>query len=512
MSVEQKAGQVMAIGFDGAEVGPELTEMLACYSVGGLVLFARNVESPAQVARLANAAQAVTRQNGLPGLILAIDQEGGRVARLTEDTGFTEFPSAMALGASGSTENAFIAARAIARELRAVGLNTDFAPVLDVNNNTANPVIGARSFGFNPQQVAEYGAAFLSGLQTEGILAFGKHFPGHGDTAQDSHFHLPVVTRDRQRLEAIELAPFRTAIRAGIGAIMSAHIQYPALEPDGLPATLSQRVMTGLIRQEMSFQGLLATDSLEMGALASAGYPAPLAAAMAIQAGADLLLFNRDHELHRQAHSMVVKWAREGKIAQSRLDEAVRRVLETKQRFGMLNPAPVNTQAAPELCGTTENRQLSRELAAKAILFKQGAVTLPVPSGMVLALHTMMKHPNHALGLPDTTKLAQRLGFPILAITEEPDDAEIAAILQRAQTAAHAGDVIIATLYDATLKNPAQLEMVKTLAARDVPLVVIAMGSPFDLNTIPVNITALAAYGSNPPALDALAERLGGST
>lgn len=512
MSLERKAGQLLAIGFDGTEVGPELTEMLARYAIGGLVLFARNVESPAQVAKLANTAQAVARQNGLPGLILAIDQEGGRVARLTEDTGFTEFPSAMALGASGNAQNAFLAARAIARELRAVGLNTDFAPVLDVNNNTTNPVIGTRSFGFDPRQVAEYGAAFLNGLQTEGILAFGKHFPGHGDTAQDSHFHLPVVTRDRQRLEAIELVPFRAAIRAGIGAIMSAHIHYPALDPDGLPATLSPRVMTGLIRQELGFEGLLATDSLEMGALASAGYPAPLAAAMAIQAGADLLLFNRDHELHRQAHSTVVEWVREGKISRSRLDEAVRRVLETKQRFGMLDPAPVDPQSAPGLCGTVECRQLSRDMAEKAILYRQGAVHLPVHSGLVLAVHATITFPDKAIRLPGAAKLAQQLGFPMLAITEDPDDAETATILLNAQTAACAGNIIIATLFDAKYHHPAQLDMVKMLAAQDIPLVVVAMGSPFDLKAIPQNITALAAYGSDPPSLDALAERLGGNT
>src|SRR6266516_4557828 len=179
LSLEQKIGQLMIIGFDGTTVDVDLRNMITKYHIGGVILFARNIESARQVAALTNELQKAALESGNPGLFIAIDQEGGRVARLTEDKGFTEFPSAMAIGATGDPENAYRMASAMAAEMRAVGINVDFAPDLDVNNNPANPVIGTRSFGSDPNKLAIFGAAFGCGLQENGILAFGKHFPGH---------------------------------------------------------------------------------------------------------------------------------------------------------------------------------------------------------------------------------------------------------------------------------------------------------------------------------------------
>ncbi len=224
--------------------------MIGKYHIGGVVFFARNVQSPQQAAELTNKLQQTAIENGNPGLFIAIDQEGGRVARLTEDTGFTEFPSAMAIGATADPENAYRMASAMAAEMRAVGINVDFAPDLDVNNNPANPVIGTRSFSSDPNKVADFGAAFARGLQENGILAFGKHFPGHGDTGTDSHFALPLVPHDRARLDQIELLPFKAAIAENIAGIMSAHVTFPAVDPNpGMPATLSRSVLTGLLRE-----------------------------------------------------------------------------------------------------------------------------------------------------------------------------------------------------------------------------------------------------------------------
>jgi beta-N-acetylhexosaminidase len=235
-----------------------------------------------------------------------------------------------------------------------------------------------------------------------------------------------------------------------------------------------------------------------MGALASSGYPAPLAAAVALQAGADLLLFNRDHELHRQAHAQIVAWVREGKIPESRLDEAARRVLETKLRFGMLAPKPVDAQAAAGACGTADHRQLSRGLAGQAVRCRRGQVNLPVRAGLVLA----------GGNLPEAAGLAQRLGFPIIEVTGGAGAGGDISAVEAAVRSAPEGSVVIATLYDASFRHPEQLEMVKMLAARGIPLVVAALGSPFDVDAVPEGITALAAFGSNPPALDALAEML----
>nr|MBP7355585.1 beta-N-acetylhexosaminidase [Longilinea sp.] len=262
LSLEEKIGQVMIIGFDGTTLTPELKAMITEYHVGGVILFARNVESPEQVARLCNDLQQAATESGHPGLLIAIDQEGGRVARLTEAKGFTEFPGAMAIGATGSPDNARQVAAAMAAEMRAVGINVDFAPDLDVNNNPQNPVIGVRSYGSEPQQVAAFGTAAIEGLQAGGVLAFGKHFPGHGDTGTDSHVALPQVAHPLERLETVEFVPFEAAIRANVAGIMSAHVTFPAIDATpGTPANVSSKVLTDLLRQEMQFTGLVVTDS-----------------------------------------------------------------------------------------------------------------------------------------------------------------------------------------------------------------------------------------------------------
>ena len=370
MTLEQKIGQVMVIAFDALSYDAGLREMIEKYQVGGVIFFARNVDSPAQVARLTNDLQASALAASGVGLFIAIDQEGGRVARLTVNKGFTEFPGAMAISASArDAQRAAVNARRVgavmAAEMRAVGINTDFAPDLDVNNNPANPVIGIRSFGSDPQRVATLGVAFADGLQGGGVLAFGKHFPGHGDTGTDSHVELPIVGHTRARLDAVEFVPFKTAIAANIAGIMSAHVSFPTIDATpGLPGTLSAKVLTDLLRTDLHFGGLVATDSLEMGALGRSGFPAPRAAARALASGADLLLFNSGYQLHRSAIEQILADVHSGAIPLARLDQAVRRALLAKARFGLLRPASVGPAKAEQICGSAEHRALAAELAA----------------------------------------------------------------------------------------------------------------------------------------------------
>lgn len=509
-TLEQKIGQVLAVGFDGLELHPELDALIADCHLGGLVLFARNIESPAQTARLTAALQDAARRRGLPGLLLAVDQEGGRVARLTEDKGFTEFPSAMALGATGDPALAYQAAQALASEMRAVGINANFAPVLDVNNNAANPVIGTRSFGFDPSEVAQFGTAFLTGLQDEGILAFGKHFPGHGNTHQDSHFDLPVVEASREEIEEVELLPFRAAVEAGVGGIMSAHICYPALEPAGLPATLSRRVLVDLLRGSLGFGGLLATDSLEMGALARAGYPPHEAAAAALAAGADLLLFNHGHDMHRQAFETIRAWVLDGRISPARLDEAAGRVLRTKAAYGMAAPAAPPALAGGELPGRAERRELSRMIARRSICL------LRDPAGLVPLDRSRR---GIVLEIPPARGLAARLGLPAFALPDDPGDGDVRA----ASSAARASGGLVVVPLALTSPGPAagvlhaagrtlgQLRLVEALAGAGLPLVIVALRNPYDLKeTIQFDQKAawLATLGDWGPALDALADVL----
>jgi beta-N-acetylhexosaminidase len=509
LTLAQKAAQVMVIGFDGLTCDAGLRELIERQQVGGVIFFARNVESPAQVARLTNELQASAVAASGVGLLIAIDQEGGRVARLTSNKGFTEFPGGMAIGASArdpaqAAANARRVAAAMAAEMRAAGLNTDFAPDLDVNNNPANPVIGIRSFSSDPARVASLGVAFIAGLQDGGVLAFGKHFPGHGDTGTDSHLELPVVGHARARLEAVEFVPFKAAIAAGVAGIMSAHVSFPAIEPaPGLPGTLSPKVLTGLLRDELHFDGLVATDSLEMGALARSGFPAPRAAARALAAGADLLLFNSGYDLHRAAIAQVVADVKSGAIPLARLDEAVRRVLRAKARFGLLAPAPADPVKAAEICGSPAHCALAGEIAGGSVtLLRDEAAVLPLAPGTKPVVITV----------PSAAGLAELLHGVEMKITENVSERAAAAAL--AAVRAHPGAPVVLTL-SAAGANRSQVELAHKLVATGAPVILVAVREPYDLLPFAkpagkASAALLATYGANPIALQALAAVLRG--
>lgn len=506
MTLEQKVGQTMVIGFDGPAYDPGVRRMIERNHVGGVIFFARNIESPAQVARIANEMQASAQTAGGIGLFVATDQEGGRVARLTAGKGFTEFPGAMAIGASardlaGAAANARRVAAAMAAEMRAIGINTDFAPDLDVNNNPRNPVIGVRSFSSDPARVAALGVGFIGGLQAGGVLAFGKHFPGHGDTGTDSHLNLPVVGHARPRLEAVEFVPFRAAISADVAGIMTAHVAFPAIEPSGLPGTLSPKALTGLLRRELHFDGLVVTDSLEMGALAQSGHPAPQAAAEALKAGADLLLFNRDHPIHQAAFDRIVADVRSGVIPLARLDEAVRRILRAKERFGLLQPPPVDPARAALVCGAKEHQALATEIASNSItLVRDDAGQLPLRPGRKPLV----------IAVPAAAGLAAALDALEVRVSEAAPAAEVSAAVKAIR--AHPGATVILTLAGAAT-NRNQAALATAVIETGAPVVVIALREPYELlglGTGPHAPSLLATYGFNPPTLRALVDVLRG--
>lgn len=501
MTLDEKVGQIMIVGFAGPRLTPELSDLVRELHVGGVIVFLinGNIETPEQVSTLTRDLQDVARDDGAPGLFMAIDQEGGRVSRLRETTGFTEIPGAMALGASGDPENARRAAQLLAREMLAVGLNVDFAPVLDVNNNPANPVIGSRSFGSDPESVAEFGVSFLEGLQGEGVLAFGKHFPGHGDTDVDSHVALPTVPHDRARLESVEFVPFRAAIAAKVAGIMSAHVTFPAIDPSGMPATLSRPVLTDLLRNDLGFDGLIVTDSLEMGALkTSLGLSPAEAAAAALAAGADLLLFNQGFADHRAAHALIVQKITAGEIPMSRLDDAVLRVLRAKETFGLLAPQSPDPATAANAVFTADHRALADALAAKSItLLRDDAGLVPVRPDA---------HP-FVFEIPAMAGLGALLGETAMSIGEQPTHAEI----RLAAGLASQGRPVLVGIADVK-RNPTQIDLVNALVQTGAPVIVVALREPYDLLAMPAGPTLLATYGSPPPGLRALKAALHGET
>ena len=363
MTLREKIGQLFMLGFHGTEPSTELRDLFKSYHPGGVILFSRNLENPEQAAHLTNALQKLAPK--MP-LYVSIDQEGGRVARLPK--GFTVFPGQGALGQAGTTALAYAFAEVTASELRTIGVNMDLAPVLDVNTNPRNPIIGDRAFGHDPEQVETLGLAVIAGLQDNGVMACGKHFPGHGDTAADSHKELPTVAHGIDRLREIELRPFAHCFANGLAAVMTAHVRYPAWDQDH-PATLSPTILTDLLRAQLHFKGLILTDDLEMHAILD-HYGIEDAAVRALRAGADLLLICKDPGRQVAAMEAVHRAVKTGEIPEPQLEQAVLRVLEAKDRY-LLPYAPADPKSAAERVGTKQHREVAhaiREAAEQAIV------------------------------------------------------------------------------------------------------------------------------------------------
>ena len=322
--LETQAARLFTVGFQGKTVSADLSLLLA-RGVGGVVLFARNVGEPAEVAALTSA---IKREAARP-IPLSLDQEGGKVARLRR--GFSELPAMRTLGETGSAALTREVGALLGRELRAVGFDQNYAPVLDVDTNPDNPVIGSRSFGRTPELVSELGVALAAGLESVGVAACGKHFPGHGDTNQDSHLALPRLTHSLQRLEQIELRPFAAAITAGIPSLMTAHVIFEPLDPV-YPATMSRTVLHGLLREKLGYDGLVVTDDLEMRAIAD-HYAVEEVVVRGLNAGVDQFLCCHTAELAQRAIEAVVHAVERGTISRETLSTANRRIQSFTARY-----------------------------------------------------------------------------------------------------------------------------------------------------------------------------------
>ena len=358
-ALRHQIGQLLIAGFNGHQIPPELRSLAKAFGLGGVNLFARNVAEPEQVAELSfDAARLVP---DLP-VWVSVDQEGGRVARLKAP--FTEWPPMATLGRSGDVRLAERFARALAAELKSVGITLDYAPVLDIHTNPKNPVIGDRALAEKADDVARLGAVVVRALQSEGIAACGKHFPGHGDTSTDSHFELPLVEHPPDRLRGVEFLPFKAAIEAGVATIMTAHVLVPSLD-EKRPATLSRRIVYELLREELKFEGVILSDDLEMKAVA-AEYAVPDSAVMAIQAGCDgVLICSGDHDTQAAALEALVHAVEEERLPLGRVEDALKRQRRAKERFlaAPVASRPPAGRALRETLGRDEHRAVAEEMA-----------------------------------------------------------------------------------------------------------------------------------------------------
>jgi beta-N-acetylhexosaminidase len=352
------AGQLAIAGFAGHNIPSDLRALAKEFDLGGIILFARNVESPEQVAEIAREAPSLARE--LP-LWVSVDQEGGRVARLRSP--FTLWPPMHTLGRSGDETLAERFAASLAAELCAVGVTLDFTPVLDILTNPKNPVIGDRALAGTPEDVARLGTVIIRTLQGEGIAACGKHFPGHGDTSVDSHHELPLVEHPPDRLEAVELVPFKAAIAAGVAGIMTAHLLVPALDEEQ-PGTLSSAIVTGLLKEKLGFEGVVFTDDINMKAI-SAAYGTPEATLHAIEAGCDVVLMCGDsQEPQFAAMEMLIHAIEDGTLPIKRVEDALKRHRRMKERFlAPPRPRPLDGKALRTLLGRDEHQAVAAEMA-----------------------------------------------------------------------------------------------------------------------------------------------------
>ncbi len=326
--LESAAGRIIIGGFDGLTVPEETRHLLESGGLGGIILFTRNLGTLEETGALVRELHSYSRSEPL---WMTVDQEGGRVQRLRAP--FPEFPPMRVLAQAEGGRLVEQAAAELARALRLLGFTQDYAPVLDVDTNPANPVIGDRSFSRDPEVVAELGARFIRAMQAHGVAACGKHFPGHGDTSQDSHHVLPRLDHDLERLLAVELVPFRAAVEAEVASIMTAHVLFPALDAEH-PATLSEKIIAPLLRDRLGYRGVIVSDDLEMKAVAD-HYGIEDSVVRAVRSGCDQLLICHTHELQVRAKEALVHAVEDGTLPRSRLLEASARVLEMKHRYGV---------------------------------------------------------------------------------------------------------------------------------------------------------------------------------
>ncbi|MGC4929683.1 glycoside hydrolase family 3 protein [Streptomyces sp. DT117] len=496
MSLEEKVGQLFVMRVyghsatdpDQADIDANLkeigvrtaAELVSTYHVGGIIYFAwaHNTRDPHQIAALSNGIQqaALGERSRVP-LLISTDQEHGIVCRVGEPA--TLLPGAMALGAGGSRSDTRRAAWIAGAELAALGINQNYAPDADVNVNPANPVIGVRSFGSDPQSVAELVAAQVKGYQGAGVAATAKHFPGHGDTSTDSHTGLPVIEHTRQEWEELDAPPFRAAIRARIDSIMTAHIVVPALDPSEDPATLSRPILTGILREELGYDGVVVTDSLGMEGVRTK-YGDDRVPVLALLAGVDQLLNPPNLSV---AWNAVLEAVRGGEISAARIEESVLRILRLKSKLGLFRDPFVSGRGVDRTVGIRKHLLDADRIAERTttLLADPGAL-LPLSRRTHRRLLVVGADPASPSGTtgPPTTTLAgafTELGFAATALSTgtAPNQAKIA----EAVTAAQGRDAVVVATYNITAGST-QRTLVDALVATGVPVVAVAIRNPYD--------------------------------
>lgn len=490
MTLEDKVGQLMMVGFAGKAVDPAITSLVQGYRVGGVCVFGRNISSAAQIGRLNDEVRALLRDS-LPPFI-AVDQEGGNVVRLSD--GNLVLPGNMVLGAARQPELAYEAGFAQGEDLHRLGFNMNLAPVLDVNSNPQNPVIGIRAFGDDVALVSELGARFVRGQQDAHIVTVAKHFPGHGAVDADSHKSLPILRVPMLQVRQ-QLRPFEAAMEAGLDGLMTAHIATPTLTGDDMPATLSSRVLGGVLRDQLHFQGLVITDELEMGAI-DRRYGVGRAAVLALNAGADMVLVPWRLEKKEEVWRALLEAARGGELPLERLDGAVRRILHAKIIRGLFEALP---PLETRLASLGEKRELAGRIASAGVtLLRSQPGLFPLDVRRRIAVVSTEPSLIAALGrrFPSLTSLL----VPAYPAAKIRDDLKL-----QARALAAGADVVVVSVV-----NSRQLELVTNASLSGRPVITVILGAPYLATQVHESKVVLATYSYREAATEAAAAAICG--
>lgn len=493
MTVKQMLGQKLIFGFHGSELSEEFISLIKEYKIGNVILFLRNVKSADQLRKLcAQVQQLILAETGYPAFIV-IDQEGGMVTRLPQDA--VNVPGAMALAATGDPENARRASEITIRQLRGLGANFNMAPVLDVNNNPRNPVIGVRSFGDKPEKVASFGVASASPYEGSGVLCCGKHFPGHGDTAVDSHLGLPRVDKTVEELEQLELIPFRAAAEAGIPAIMISHVLFPKIVKEEVPCTMSREIITGLLKEKMGYKGLILTDCMEMLAIQDY-YGTPEGTVASIKAGVDLAEISSTIALEWGAAKAVNEAAERGEFDMEEIKASVEKILEFKRK--------ICYDVDVTRCDLNADRETVEKMARQSITRCEG--TAPIADENTFfcgCADYRASGVGNEDGSAGTFVDYMRRAFQAqgLVTSKDPTEGEIREV---AAQAARYGKIIFNTCNGHLFQG--QIALAEALAKTGKPLTVVALRNPYDIPMLPDCACKIAAYDYTTPVFKALEE------
>ena len=508
MDTEALIGQKLLLAFPGKELTPEISAAIKKYRPAGLTFFrSLNIDNPAQVRRLTESLQRLARSLDLPPLLIATDQEGGQLMAIGE--GIKPLPGNMALGATGSMELARKAGEVLGRELAAMGVNVNYAPSCDVNINPQNPVIGIRSFGEDPAAVAGLASAMIEGIQSQSVAATAKHFPGHGDTAGDSHHGLPSVPHTLERLQAVEFPPFQAAIAADAKLMMTAHLALPALDgPGAPPATLSRRILHGLLREELGFKGVIITDAMDMGAIHQ-GEALGEDAVRAAAAGADLLLLTSNPVDQRRVYDSLLDAVQRGGLDSQAIITSAERILSLKH---WLENHP---QPDLSVVGCAAHQAVADEIAERSItLVRDDATLLPLRLKSGQRMVAILPKPVDLTPADTSSYVTPQLGAALrqyhpnvdeFTLSYAPETDEIAALLERLR---EYDMLIIGTLN--AYASPNQAEFVRQALKLGIPSVVVALRQPYDLTVFSEATTYVCTYSILEPSMRALAKALFG--